>query len=131
MRLKNFLWIFEILTCVFWVIFLIILFFVNPYNAKAEVFVLFFISLLIAFAGTWAVTEFRLVTRYRGMDMLNRKLSNSFRHGFMVSLVVSGLLFMQGIGVLRVWDAAMFVLAIALFEAYFLTRGNIISGDSK
>ncbi|HRY60320.1 MAG TPA: hypothetical protein P5096_02995 [Patescibacteria group bacterium] len=131
MRLNNFLWIFEILTCVFWVVFLSILFFINPYNAKAEIFILFFISLLIALAGTWTITEFRLVTKYRGMDALNRKLSNSFRHGFMTSLVISGLLFMQGLRVLKVWDAVMFVLAIALFEAYFLTRGNFMSGENK
>jgi len=99
-----------------------ILFFVNPYKADAGIFVLFFISLLFALAGTWGVLEFRIITRTRGFDAIQSKIFSSFRHGFMVSLVISGLLFMQGIEVLTFWDGVVFVLAIVLFEAYFLTR---------
>ena len=127
MRLKNFLWLVEILTIIFWVIFLLILFFINPYKSEASIFTLFFISLLFAFAGSWSVVEFRIKTKIYGMDEINKKISSSLRHGAMVSLVLSGLLFMQGIDVLKFWDGIIFVLAIILFEAYFLARGNIVN----
>ena len=131
MKLKNLVWQSEIVTSIFWVVFFMILFFVNPYKAEAGIFVLFFISLLLAFAGTWGILEFRLVTKVKGFDAVNSKVFNSFRHGFMVSLVVSGLLFMQGIEVLTLWDGVIFVLAIILFEAYFLTRSTVIKENDE
>lgn len=127
MKLKNFFWQSEVLTSICWVIFFMIMFFVNPYKAEASIFILFFLSLLFAFAGTWGILEFRIVTKIKGLDGVNRKIFNSFRHGFMVSLAVSGLLFMQGIEVLTLWDGVVFVLAIILFEAYFLTRSTVIN----
>ena len=109
-----------------------IMFFVNPYKADAGIFVLFFLILLFALAGTWGVLEFRLTTRIKGFDAIQSKIFNSFRHGFMISLIISGLLFMQGIEVLTFWDGTIFVLAIALFEAYFLSRKpRDLSNDSS
>jgi hypothetical protein len=34
---------------------------------------------------------------------------------------------MKGADVLSVWDGVIFVLAIILFEAYFMTRGSVLS----
>lgn len=131
MKLKNFLWLLEVLTVVFWVIFLLILFFVNPYKSEANVFILFFVSLLFAFAGTWSIIEFSLKVKFKGMEDVNKKILTSFRHGAMISLVGSGLLFMQGIGVLKFWDGIIFVLAVVLFEAYFLTRTSFVAENKE
>uniref|UniRef100_A0A7C4R4W4 Uncharacterized protein n=1 Tax=candidate division CPR3 bacterium TaxID=2268181 RepID=A0A7C4R4W4_UNCC3 len=126
MKLKNILWIVEILTIVFWAVFFMILLFINPYKADVSVFILFFLMLFFAFAFTWSLVELHLVTRFKGSEEIKSKSFSSFRHGFMVSLVLVGILFMQGAEVLTVWDGVVFVLAIILFEAYFLTRGNIM-----
>jgi len=128
MKLKRFLWLVEVLSIVFWVVFLLILFFINPYRADANIFILFFVSLLLAIAGTWSVIEFRVKIKVSGPDETNRKIASSFRHGLMVALALSGLLFMRGIDVLSLWEGLVFVLAIILFEAYFMTRGNVL-GD--
>jgi len=126
LKLKNILWIVEILTIVFWAVFFMILLFINPYKADVSVFILFFLMLFFAFAFTWSLVELHLVTRFKGSEEIKSKSFSSFRHGFMVSLVLVGILFMQGAEVLTVWDGVVFVLAIILFEAYFLTRGNIM-----
>lgn len=132
MKLKGFLWVSEVLTSLFWVIFFLILIFIDPYKASAAIFTLFFFSLLMALIGTWGLLEFRITTRIKGMEGMNQKIFTAFRHGVMISLIISGLLFMKGIQVLTLWDGIIFILAIILFEAYFLTRGNIIqSQDSR
>ena len=131
MKLKNFLWIVEILTIIFWAIFFMVLFFVNPYKSASSLFVLFFISIFFAVAGSWGLFEFYLVTKIKGLEEVKNRSFAAFRHGIMVSMVLTGILFMQGAGVLTPWDGVIFMLAIILFEAYFLTRGSVIAENKE
>ena len=131
MKLKNFFWQSEVLTSLCWIVFFLVLFFVNPQKADSGIFILFFVSLLFAITGTWGLLEFRFVTKIKGFDGINKKIFSSFRHGFMIAIIISGLIFMQGIEVLTAWDSVVFILAIALFEAYFLTRKGSTMIDQK
>lgn len=131
MKLKNLLWVFEILAIAFWAVFFVILFFTNPNKSDISIFILFFITLFFAFAFSWGLAELYFVTKIRGMEEIKGRSFSAFRHGFMVSMVLSGILFMQGAGVLTLWDGIIFVLAIVLFEAYFLTRNNIVTDTEK
>jgi hypothetical protein len=131
LKIKGFLLTSQILTILFWAVFFAILVFIDPYKAMTGVFVLFFVSLFIAFAGTWGMLEFYLVTKFRGFEEIKARTFNAFRHGFMFSAVAVGLLFMKGADVLSVWDGVIFVLAIILFEAYFMTRGTILNENKS
>lgn len=125
MKIKGFLWTSEILTIFFWAIFFTLLIFINPYKADTGIFVLFFVTLFLALAGTWGLLEFHIATKIKGFEEIKNRTFNAFRHGIMFSAVAVGLLFMKGADVLSIWDGVVFVLAIILFEAYFMTRGNI------
>lgn len=122
MKLKSFLWTAEIIISFCWVVFFLILNVVNPQRASGGIFVLFFLLLFVAMAGTWGLLELRLIMKKQGVDMIKKKIFTSLRHGLMFSFIVTGLLFMQGIDVLSSWDAGIFILAVILFEAYFLTK---------
>jgi len=130
MRLKNFLWTSEVLTILFWAIFFVVLIFIDPYKSATGIFVVFFLSLFLALTGSWGLFEFYIVTKARGFEETKRRTFSAFRHGLMFSAVAVGLLFMKGADVLSVWDGVIFVLAIILFEAYFLSRGSMVS-ESK
>ncbi len=127
MKLKNFFWTGEILTAFFWVVFFLILNATEPKKAGMFIFVLFYLVLFAAIMGTVGLLEFRLSLKYKGSEKVKNKIFNSSRHGFMTALVLVGILFMRGIDVLTWWDGSVFVAAILLFEAYFMTRGNIVS----
>lgn len=131
MKIKGFLLTSEVLTILFWAVFFTILVFINPYKSETVIFILFFTSLALALAGTWGLLEFYLVTKLRGFEEIRNRTFNAFRHGMMFSFVSVGLLFMKGADVLSVWDGVVFVLAIMLFEAYFMTRGNIITENKN
>jgi len=131
MKIKGFLWTSEVLTILFWAVFFVVLIFINPYKTATSIFIVFFLSLFLALAGTWGLFELYVVTRARGFEEIRRRTFNAFRHGLMFSAVAVGLLFMKGADVLSAWDGVIFVLAIILFEAYFLTRGNIIANTEK
>jgi hypothetical protein len=121
----------EVLTIVFWAVFFMVLFFVNPYKSASSLFVLFFVSIFFAVAGTWGLFEFYIVTKIKGVEEIKSRSFSAFRHGAMVSLVLTGILFMQGAGVLTPWDGVVFMLAIILFEAYFLTRDSMITDNKE
>ena len=127
MKIKGFLLASEVLTIIFWAVFFAILVFIDPYKSATSIFILFFVLLFLALAGSWGLLEFYLVTKYRGFEEIRNRTFNAFRHGIMFSAVTAGLLFMKGADVLSVWDGVIFVLAIILFEAYFMTRGTILN----
>jgi hypothetical protein len=127
MKIKGFLLTSEVLTILFWAIFFIVIIFIDPYKSVTGIFVVFFLTLFLALAGTWGMLEFYIVTKVRGFEEIRKRTFNSFRHGLMFSAVAVGLLFMKGADVLSVWDGVIFVLAIILFEAYFMTRGSVLS----
>jgi len=130
LKLKNFLWTSEVLTILFWAIFFVVVVFIDPYKSITGIFIVFFISLFLALAGTWGLLEFYIITKRRGFEEARKMTFNAFRHGIMFSAVAVGLLFMKGADVLSIWDGVIFVLAIILFEAYFMTRGNML-GENK
>ena len=131
MKLKSFIWIVEFLAIVAWAALFMSLFFVNPFKTEAIIFVSFFASLFFALAFSWGLVEFYLVTKIKGVDEMRGRSFAAFRHGAMVSMVVTGMLLMQGAEVLTPWDGVVFLLAIVLFEAYFLTRGGMVVEEKQ
>jgi len=130
MKLKNFFWTSETITSFFWVIFFLILFFTEPTKANTVIFVAFFTTLFLAILGTFGLLEFRLTLKYKSSENVKNKMFTAFRHGFMVAVVLVGLLFMEGVDVLTFWDGGIFVLAILLIEGYFLSKDNNIVNNN-
>jgi len=124
MKLKNFFWTGEIVTSFSWIVFFLILIFINPYKADKIVFYLFFLTLFFSVLGTVGLLNLRWFLKRQGTEQIKRKIFTSFRHGIMVAVVLTGLLFMQSIDVLSWWDGVVFVLAVVLIEAYFLTKNQ-------
>ncbi|MDD5732077.1 MAG: hypothetical protein PHU42_04265 [Patescibacteria group bacterium] len=131
MKIKGFLLTSEVLTIIVWAVFFAIIVFIDPYKSATSIFILFFALLFLALAGSWGLLEFYLVTKYKGFEEIRNRTFNAFRHGIMFSAVATGLLFMKGADVLSVWDGVIFMLAIILFEAYFMTRGTILNENKS
>ncbi len=122
MKLKNFFWTSEIVTSFFWVVFFLVIIFINPNKTNAGTFILFYISLFLAIMGTVSLLELRIILKKRGTEEIKKKTTTSIRHGLMVAFVLVGLLFMEGIDVLTLWDGIILFLAILLIEAYFWSK---------
>jgi len=95
---------------------------VDPNNAGFLGFALFYLSLFFALTGLFSFLGFWARRRI----VLNKaefsQVGVSFREGVLLSFMFVGMIYMQSVGILNVYNAALFIFGISLLEFYFMSR---------
>lgn len=104
---------------------LAIIFNVDPQAADILTIGALFGSLFLALSGFLTLIIFYLRVKKSNFEELFTQLPIATRHAALISLVISGLIFLQMLRVLGWWEAALFLLIIVLLESFFRTRPQL------
>lgn len=117
---KVYLIIIFVTTLVSWVAFGIILTFISPLAGGVLGKVLFYLSVFTGTSGLFFFIGFYGLRLIFGPKKLAYQFNNSFRQGILLSLVLVGILVLQGLRVLYWWSGGLIILVIALVEFFSL-----------
>ena len=124
MTLSSYLIGIGISTILCWVAWILTLLNIHPYNAGNIGLISFFMSLFFALIGTLTIVGFYLRIWFSKNEQYYENITVSFRQAILISIAVLGLLGLQSLKILNIFDGILFVLSIILLESYFLARGS-------
>jgi hypothetical protein len=122
MSLKKYLIFMSLLTLFCWLAWLVVLYFINPQEAGIVGFLLFYCSLFVALVGTFSLLGFFLRVWFSRQEVIFRHLGISTRQSLWFSLLLVGVLIMQGAGYMRWWSVGLLVLLLIILEFFFLSK---------
>lgn len=121
MYLRQYLSIMFIATALCWVAVGVVLYNIDPFQGSTLGFIFFYTSVLLALIGTLSIVFFFLYYVFaRKQQPLYTFVHHSFRQGTTGALLLTLLLFLQGLQLLRLWSILALVgifLFIGLFKA--------------
>ncbi|MBU4369829.1 hypothetical protein KKG58_03665 [Patescibacteria group bacterium] len=120
MTLKKYLNLMSVLSIFCWLFWVFVIFFINPEETGLIGFVLFYFSLFLAILGTIAIIGFLIRARFIKGPVF-KHVEASFRQGIWLSLLIVGLFLLQGLGILRWWNALFLLLFLMFLEFFFLS----------
>jgi len=98
---------------------IVLLFNINPFEAQPKTLIYFLLSLFLGLATIICLFLYSL-RMARGQKYLATKyMKVSVRQGFLVSVLVVGLLLLLAMKSLNWWDGLLLVASIVLIELYF------------
>lgn len=122
MTLKQYLIIMIIATLMFWGAFGVVLFKIDPTETNFLGFLLFYISLFLASAGTISLIAL-LIRAYMVRDeLIFRLVTRSFRQGLLFSLLIIGTLFLQSKRYLTWWNLLLLIFGLTALEFFFVSN---------
>lgn len=122
MTLRTYLIALAAATLVCWASFAMILFYLSPLDSSWIGPTFFFVTLFFSLIGTITLLGFSFRIFFARNEMVFSALNTSFRQGMLIALAIVGSLVLQAFRMLTWWDAALFIIALALLELFFITR---------
>jgi len=122
MSLKKYLFIMTLITLVCWVAWLVVLFYLNPFEAGFVGLLLFYISLFFALFGSFALLGFFLRVWFSKEQIIFRHLGIATRQSLWFSVLLVSTLLLQGSGFIRWWNILLLIIFLTLLEFFFLSR---------
>jgi len=115
-------------TLLSWIAVALIVTMIDPTSSRSVVFVVFYVSLFLAIAGTISVAGFLSRVMILGKRLrLSRQVAVSFRQAIIVSIMAIAALLLQSKSMLTWWNASLIVAAMTLLESFFIS----IAGKSQ
>ncbi|OGF33756.1 hypothetical protein A2316_03330 [Candidatus Falkowbacteria bacterium RIFOXYB2_FULL_38_15] len=124
MTLKQYLFLMSFGAILCWVLWFLVLFFVDPGEAGIFDFIFFYLSLFLASVGSLSVLGLALRMKFSKDEVVFRAVTISFRQAAMLSFLVIGSLLLQSKNLLNWWNIIFLVLAVVIFEFFFITYGR-------
>ncbi len=105
-----------------WASWFVVVYKLSPFSQQTLALSLFYSSLFIALAGTFALILYFLRVWANKKEIYNVHLNTSIRQGVLLSImVIIGLAF-QRLRVLTWWDGILLLAIVLLIEFYFSSR---------
>lgn len=115
MTLRQYFIIMAIGAVLCWAAWAVVLINVDPFQDTGVGFSFFYVSLFFALLGTVSLFSFFIRYYFSQADWpLFRLVQKSFHDALIISIVLTALLFLQGQGYLRWWNAGIAAAAIIL-----------------
>ncbi len=122
MTLKKYLLGMMVSTVFCWISWGMILYYVDPQTTGFVGLAAFYVSLFFALIGLLTLVGFYMRVWFSKNEILFAHVGPAFRQGILLSLILTGSLFLQSFRLLTWWDGALFIASVALLEFYFLSR---------
>jgi len=100
----------------------LVLMYIEPAGSGYMGLSLFYTTLFLGLMGFFTLLSFSLKRWINNNEVIFAYIASSFRQGFWMSIIIVGLLVMQGGRILSWWNALLYVGAIALLELYFISE---------
>jgi len=125
MSLKQYLFVMIFATVLAWIGWIIVINSVNPETSGLEGITLFYVSLLLALVGTFAVLGFGLRSLTQKEELPYRLVLLSFRQSLFFSLLIVGVLMLKASQALRWWNVLLLVIVLTLMEFVALSLHRV------
>lgn len=122
MSLRKYLITLGIATLFCWLAWVLVLSFINPFQAGTIGLFCFYISLFFAVTGTFAIIGFLIRRLLNRKEAPFRYLGVSLRQGLLLSVLIVGSLWLQGHDLFVWWSMILLTLGLIILEIFFLTR---------
>jgi hypothetical protein len=122
MTLKSYIWGIRIVTLFSIVALVWVVNYVDPEASGMIGKALFYLILFFAFSGLFNLLLLWFRRKITNNENAYAQVMLSFRQGALLSLLVTGLLLLQGLRVLAWWDGLLLLAGIFLIEFYFLSK---------
>ncbi len=125
MTLRQYLAIMGFATVLGWVAWVFVIFNVDPFRDSGLGFLFFFLTLAFALIGTFSIIIYTLYSLFsRKLIATFRMVQRSFSYATLISITAVSLLFLQGKGILNLWNTLIFI-GILVFLFLFKLSLNI------
>ena len=122
MNLRQYIITMMFATFLCWVAWGFVIVNVDPFAASVLSFVFFYVSFLLALIGTVSLVIFFVYRLFGSHEIpLFRYVQISFRQAFLLSLSLMGLLYLQGRGLLNIWNALILITMFVLIISFTLS----------
>lgn len=105
-----------------------LIFNINPFQSPFWILILFYLTVLLFFASLFSLIFFYLKVWATNREVIFSHLLPTLRQSLLMSLAITGLLFLQQLRVLNWWVGVLFVLAVAMIELFFRSKKTNLKG---
>lgn len=133
MNLRQYLIIMVIGTTLCWVSWFFVILNIDPFEANLASFIFFYVSVFLALIGTFSITLFLL---YRSIKKnaipVYYYVQKSFRDSIIVAAFVTILLYLQGSGLMNMWNFIILMSAtVSLFIFLIFNKSSIFLQNTQ
>ena len=121
MNIKQLFFVVGGATLLFWIVWIMVVVKINPYETDFFGFMLFYFTLLFSLLGTFFITSFALRKAFNKFTMEFDIVSTSFRQSFFLALLNVSLLVFQGLQMLNILNTILLIAVIVVLEFFFLS----------
>lgn len=122
MTLRSYLWVVKIVTLFSFIALSLVVYFVDPEKTGWAGKTIFYLVLFFALSGLFNLILTGLRKIWGGERVVILNISLSSRQSLLLSVILVGLLFLQGLRILVWWTGLLLVAGVFLVELYFLSR---------
>ncbi len=105
-----------------WIAWMVVLNKLDPFESTGLALALFFLSLFLALTCTFTVGGYYLRVWLNHNEIYFNHINIAFRQGVLLTLIATGCLIFQLLGVLTWWSGLLFIGAVTLIEFYFMAK---------
>ncbi len=121
MNIKQLFFVVGGATLLFWIVWIMVVVKINPYETDFFGFMLFYLTLLFSLLGTFFITSFAFRKAFNKFTMEFDIVSTSFRQSFFFALLIVSLLVFQGLQMLNILNTILLIAVIVVLEFFFLS----------
>jgi hypothetical protein len=122
MTLRSYIWVVKIVTLFSFIALFSVVYFVDPEKTGWAGKTIFYLVLFFALSGLLNLLLTKLRKIWGGEKAVILNISLSSRQSVLLSMILVGLLVLQGLQILVWWTGLLLVAGIFLVELYFLSR---------
>lgn len=124
MTLRQYLILMSLSAVFCWIIWVFVLFLIDPTATDILGFVFFYLSLFLSLAGTLSVVGLIFRMKFGREEAVFKTVTTSFRQATMLSCLIIGSLFLKSKSLLAWWNIVLLVLALTILEFFFMSYQN-------
>ncbi len=121
MTLKQYLILMSITAVFCWMVWVSVLYLIDPNAAGILGFIFFYLSFFLALAGTLSVLGLLLRMKFGKEEAVFKTVITSFRQAMMLSFLVIGSLFLKSKNLLTWWNIIFLILGLTILEFFFIS----------
>lgn len=121
MNLKKYLFLMIVIAVICWAGFAAVVNFINPYEAGALGYFLFYTMIFLATVATLSVFGFVLRSRILQGELVFSQVAVTFRQAFWFGVLIALALWLQARDLLTWWNLILLIIILGVFEFFFLS----------
>jgi len=121
MTLSRYILYMFFITMVCWLIWVVVIFQIDPFNAGVLGFIFFYLTLFFALVSGFAVLGLVFRRLFIRQGVPEKQVSLALRQGVLFAILIIGSLIMSSFGTFSIFNTILFIGVLAALEFFFLS----------